>query len=227
MIRELVDEAASWLRTKDTDQWAKPWPDQSGRDQRIDEDLIQGRTWLLWDAGTAVGTITIDTDDPVATARNRVWPTHRLAEPALYVHRVIVRRSHAGLGLGAWLLDWASSVAMRLIGSPLLRIDVWTDNWQLHSYYRSQGFELCEYRDARELPDYPARALIERRNTPNARRDHASVFNVDDTAELEIPRRPGDRAGSGAAQARADAFADRRRAAVPPIVALPRTRSPS
>ncbi|HEX6525042.1 MAG TPA: GNAT family N-acetyltransferase [Streptosporangiaceae bacterium] len=178
MIRELVDEAANWLRTKDTDQWAKPWPDQSGRDQRIDEDLACGRTWLLWYGGTVAGTITIDTEDPVVPEQNRVWPAHKLTEPALYVRRVVVRRSHAGIGLGARLLDWASGVAMRLIGSPLLRIDVWTDNLELHAYYRRQGFTLCEYRDPRELPDYPARALFERRNSPNGRSDHAPVFII-------------------------------------------------
>jgi GNAT superfamily N-acetyltransferase len=115
----------------------------------------------------------------VDPARIRIWPAHRLTEPALYVHRVIVRRSHAGIGLGARLLDWASGVAIRLIGSPLLRVDVWTDNWELHSYYRSQGFELCEYRDPKELPDYPARALFERRVSPNGRHDHTPLFMVE------------------------------------------------
>jgi len=176
VVRELVDEAAEWLRGKNTSQWATPWPDRGGRDNRILEDLALGRTWVLWDDAIAVGTITIDTVDPVDPSKNHVWPAHTLSESALYVHRVIVRRSHAGLGLGARLLDWASAVATRLIGSPLLRIDVWTDNWDLHAYYRRQGFTLCEYRDPKELPDYPARALFERRVSPNGHRDEAQPF---------------------------------------------------
>jgi GNAT superfamily N-acetyltransferase len=169
VVQELVDEAAVWLRGKKTDQWAKPWPDRDGRDRRILGDLARDRTWVVWDDNIAAGTITIDTEDPVDAAENLVWPAHRLTESALYVHRVIVRRSHAGLELGARLFDWASARATRLIGSPLLRIDVWTDNWDLHAYYRRQGFTLCEFRDPRELPDYPARALFERRVSPNGR----------------------------------------------------------
>lgn len=140
------------------------------------DDLTRGRTWVLWDDSTAAGTITIDTEDPVDPSKKPVWPAYRLGESALYVHRVIVRRSHAGQGLGARLLDWASAVATRLIGSPLLRIDVWTDNWDLHAYYRSQGFILCEYRDPHELPGYPARALFERRVSPNGCRDEIRPF---------------------------------------------------
>jgi hypothetical protein len=182
VVRELVDEAAEWLRGKNTDQWAKPWPDLSGRDKRILEDLARGRTWIVWDRDIAAGTITIDIEDPVDAAKNPVWPAHRLAESALYVHRVIIRRSHAGLELGARLFDWASAVATRLIGSPLLRIDVWTDNWDLHAYYRRQGFTLCEFRDPRELPDYPARALFERRVSPNGRH-HSPLFMEQHRAE--------------------------------------------
>lgn len=179
----MVDGAARWLRGKNTNQWAEPWPDRSGRDQRILEDLTRGRTWVVWDDGIAAGTITIDTQDPVDAAKNRVWPADRLTEGALYVHRVVVRRSHAGLGLGARLFDWASAVATRLTGSPLLRIDVWTDNWALHAYYRGQGFTLCEYRDPRELPGYPARALFERRVGPNGRHDPAQLFKEQHPAD--------------------------------------------
>lgn len=180
VIRNLTDEASHWLRGKNTDQWARPWPSPSGRDKRIIEDLVAGRTWIVWDNDLGVGTITIDTRVPVDAAQNRVWPAHRLTESALYVHRVIVRRSYAGRQLGAGLLDWASAVAVSTVGSPLLRIEVWTDNWALHSYYRRQGFTLCEYRDPKELPGYPARALFERR----ARRRSATLFHEPHPAGL-------------------------------------------
>lgn len=178
MVRELVDEAAQWLRGKNTDQWAAPWPDLRGRDKRIEDDVHAGRTWIAWDADMAAATITIDTKDPVDPAMNPVWPARHLTEDALYVHRVVVRRSHAGRELGARLLDWASSVALRKIGYPLLRIDVWTDNEALHGYYRDQGFILCGFREAEELvPGYPARALFERRVSPNGWREHAPLFH--------------------------------------------------
>jgi len=33
-ILGLIKEAAAWLRYKDTDQWANPWPDEKARDAR-------------------------------------------------------------------------------------------------------------------------------------------------------------------------------------------------
>jgi GNAT superfamily N-acetyltransferase len=167
VVLQLAREAAQWLRGKDTDQWARPWPDPERREQRIQRDIAAGKTWILWDDMTGTATVTVDKQDTIALAGHRVWPEHRLAEPALYVRRMIVRRSYAGLDLGAGLLDWATSVATRELGTALLRIDVWTDNRGLHAYYEGQGFTLCEIRDPAELPDYPARALFERRINPN------------------------------------------------------------
>jgi GNAT superfamily N-acetyltransferase len=167
VIKELVDEAAEWLRGKGTDQWSRPWPDASGRDKRIEVDVGADRTWIVWDDHVGIGTITLDLAYPVDAAQNPVWPVDRLEESALYVHRVVVRRCYGGQGLGAGLLDWASSQAEVLIGKPLLRIDVWTDNLALHGYYERQGFEPCGVREKHELPGYPARALFERKTSPN------------------------------------------------------------
>jgi GNAT superfamily N-acetyltransferase len=176
MLRQLSEEAREWLRGKNTDQWAKPWPDSGKRDERLLHDLGDGKTWIVQDGATAAATVTISLDDPVDSADNPVWPAQRRAERALYVHRVIVRRSYAGLGLGAALLNWATDVASRELGTPLIRIDVWTNNWDLHAYYRRQGFALCEYRDPTDLPDYPSRALFERRAVMNGRGGYPALF---------------------------------------------------
>jgi GNAT superfamily N-acetyltransferase len=177
VILELVEDTAGWLRGKNTNQWATPWPDRPSRDERIRQDLAGGRTWIAWDGSIAAGTITIDADDPVGPAGNYVWPEYRRLERALYVRRVITRRqSHAGLGLGAALLNWASEAAQRQLGLPLIRIDVWTDNCDLHDYYRDQGFVLCEFRDPRALPGYPSLALFERRTSP-AQNNGSALFS--------------------------------------------------
>ena len=167
VILELYAEATEWLRVKNTDQWAKPWPNARTRHGRILRDISAGKTWMVLDDDTIIGTITVDKEPPVDYASNNIWPPELRAEAALYVRRTIVRRSYAGLGIGAGLLDWATSVATRELGTALLRIDVWTDNRGLHAYYEGQGFTLCEIRDPAELPDYPARALFERRINPN------------------------------------------------------------
>jgi hypothetical protein len=117
VVHGLVREAAAWLRTKGTDQWARPWPDSAGHRERILNDLLKGKTWIVWDGAAAAATITIDTDEPRDLNDQPVWPTHKRREPALYVRRVIVSRSYGGIGLGAGLLDWAADVAKKRIRS--------------------------------------------------------------------------------------------------------------
>jgi GNAT superfamily N-acetyltransferase len=169
VILELLDDAVRWLRGKNTDQWAKPWPDEEGRNKRIEQDLLEGKTWLLRDGTVVAGTITIDPAD------NEVWPAEKRRENAIYVRRVIVRRRYAGIGLGARLLDWAADVGARMHGARLIRIDVWTTNTELHTYYQKQGFTLSEFRAPDDLPDYPSRALFER-STDRRRPDYRALF---------------------------------------------------
>ncbi len=162
-VRGLVREAAEWLRSnKDTDQWANPWPDRAGQQERILNDLLKGKTWIVRDGTTAAATITVDTEEPLDLNNEPVWPAHKRHEPALYVRRVIVSRRYAGLGLGAALLDWAADVAERDHKVTLIRIDVWTTNKDLHAYYEGQRFTRCQGRDPRELDNYPSQALFER-----------------------------------------------------------------
>jgi GNAT superfamily N-acetyltransferase len=179
-VRGLVREAAEWLRTsKNTDQWAKPWPDRARKRERILNDLLKGKTWLVWDGPTAAATITVDTEDPLDENEQPVWPAHRRREPALYVRRVVVSRNYAGLGLGAALLDWAADVAKRDHEAALIRVDVWTTNRDLHAYYEGQHFTRCAGRDPRELRNYPSQALFERTvNRPGS--SYTKLFMEDD-----------------------------------------------
>ena len=101
VIIGLIDAAAEWLRTKNTDQWKEPWPTEEDRSHRIRRDLIAGKTWIAWRNGTPVATITVD------RAVNAIWPTETQRDRAVYVYRLVVSRLFAGRGLGAALLDWA------------------------------------------------------------------------------------------------------------------------
>lgn len=162
-VRRLVREAADWLRrSKDTDQWAKPWPDRARHRERIQNDLVKGKTWMVWDGPAVAATVTVDTEEPLAPNEGPLWPAHKRHEPALYVRRVVVSRSYTHIGLGAGLLDWAADVAKRDYKAALIRIDVWTTNVDLHAYYQEQGFIRCTGRDPRELAGYPSQALFER-----------------------------------------------------------------
>lgn len=111
-------------------------------------------TWLL----------ELDRSPAATVSLNRniwpgLWSPDELNEPAFYVHRLIVQRDYAGLGLGAWLTDWCGILATRQ-EARWLRADVWTTNTRLQDYYRSIGFEHVRtvVRD-----DYPSGALFQRK----------------------------------------------------------------
>ena len=175
-VARLVREAADWLRaSKDTDQWARPWPNRPAHRERILNDLIKGKTWIAWDGPVAAATITVDTEEPLDLHERPIWPAHKRRQPAVYVRRVVVSRSYARMGLGAGLLDWAADVARRVHKVALIRIDVWTTNLELHAYYEGQGFSRSEGRDPEELGDYPSQALFER-DVHRSASDYGKLF---------------------------------------------------
>lgn len=163
MIIGLIKEASLWLRTKNTDQWAEPWPSETDRDERVRDDLKRGKTWLAVDGdhlptvdGDHLPAATITLDD---TANPKVWSEWEASESSVYVHRLIVSRRYASMKLGASLLNWAAGQAARAYGARLVRIDVWTTNGALHSYYDHQGF--TRVKDCGD-ESYPSRARFER-----------------------------------------------------------------
>jgi GNAT superfamily N-acetyltransferase len=171
-ILGLIKGATQWLPTKGTDQWSKPWPDEQRRNARVREDLLGGKTWLAMDEMAAAATITVDPVDNVG-----VWPAQRRHEPAVYLRRLIVDRRYRGLEVGARLLDWAADFARGAYEAQWIRIDVWTTNFDLHDYYRVQGFEDAGLRDLDADPDYPSRALFQR-NTAQQRPDYGAALKV-------------------------------------------------
>jgi ribosomal protein S18 acetylase RimI-like enzyme len=168
-VLELIDEAKLWLPRKYTDQWSKDWADQKGRKRsdRVQASLAQGTTWIVTVTHEkqtyAVATVTIE-----PTANPLVWDRPGdLDDSAVYLSRLVVARGLAGLRIGAALLNWACDHAGHRYQAELVRIDVWTRNFALHSYYRAQGFRWQEYcRDT----SYPSRARFQRPTSRKARR---------------------------------------------------------
>ena len=158
VILNLVNEASDWLRTKDTDQWSKPWPSEAGRDARIIRGLADGKTWLVGDH-TAADVMPVATITCRAEGNDDLWQEEELSVPACYVSRLVVSRKYAGQQLGTALVDWAAAQANNEYQAEFVRIDVWTSNNSLHNYYEKRGFcflRFCE--DAH----YPSAALFEK-----------------------------------------------------------------
>lgn len=161
VIVGLIEEAKAWLRTKGTDQWSSDWLDQDGRGRgaRVENSIKEEATWLVWFVSPhrkiPMATVTIETK-----ANPDVWTDPAVAgAPAAYLSRLITGRRFSGLGIGAALIEWACAYVAREYRAKLIRIDVWTDNYELHEYYRKQGFESCG-----ECPNvlYPSRALFQK-----------------------------------------------------------------
>jgi hypothetical protein len=152
VILTLRTEASEWLARRGIDQWAVAWPNPEEQNCRILASIEAGETWMVRDENEAtMATLALDTfSDP------RLWTPEEQADPAMYMHRLIIRRKHAVLGTE--IMDWACRGAHRL-GLHWLRIDVWTDDTGLHDYYLRNGFKHVRTLD---LADYPSGALFQR-----------------------------------------------------------------
>ncbi|MFJ4850724.1 GNAT family N-acetyltransferase [Streptomyces sp. NPDC088733] len=148
-VEALLREASAWLASRNIDQWQFP----PHRD-RITAALELGSCFLAFTDGQPVATVQVDDfADP------EFWTIDDAPGDALYVHRMAVRRTVAGKGVGAELLDWAAEYATTR-GKSWLRLDAWKDNEALHNYYRSTGFTLVRIVD---LPHRRSGALFQRR----------------------------------------------------------------
>jgi GNAT superfamily N-acetyltransferase len=154
-ILGMIDEAAEWLRTKETDQWARPWPTEAARDARVRRGLY-GDTWIVEQDGRAIATVTSRRHGNQA-----LWTHREQLEPAVYLSRLIVTRRAAGLWIGAALIDWAAQRAVRDWSAQWVRIDVWTTNEALHNYYEKRGFRFCRISPF-DKEAYPSAALFQR-----------------------------------------------------------------
>jgi|SRR5580704_3051354 predicted N-acetyltransferase YhbS len=165
-IYDLIGSAADWLRKhKDTDQWARPWPDPPARNARVEQGIKDRLTWMVEDGNRRVaGTVTCREH-----GNEMLWTAEEQAERAVYVSRLIVSRELAGQGIGAALIDWAGLRGARKWRAQWIRVDVWTTNLALHGYYKGQGFEHLRTLSFPDPWDYPSAALFQK---PTAEIDH-------------------------------------------------------
>lgn len=121
-VLEILDEAATWLRAQGIEQWPRRF-----RREVIVPAIEAGETFLVRMGNETAGTVTVDTMDPA-------WCD--LPAPALYVHRLAVRRRFAGVGALALAL-----VEQRAAQDSLMvRLDCVAANRALCRYYLQLGF---------------------------------------------------------------------------------------
>jgi len=85
--------------------------------------------------GALIATLTLQWSDP------QFWGDGPAVADgdAGYMHRLAVRRSCAGKGIGYRLLDWAD-MHVQANGGSRLRLDVATENGPFRRYYEAAGF---------------------------------------------------------------------------------------
>ena len=124
LVASILEEAAAWQRARGIRQWPA---------RVAVEDLacqLETCDWYLaWDGPEAVGTLTLQRSDPA------VWGDR--PPDALYLHRLAVRRSHAGRGRE--LLAFAERTAAEA-GRRYLRLDCMAANAGLRAYYERAGY---------------------------------------------------------------------------------------
>jgi GNAT superfamily N-acetyltransferase len=152
-VIDLLEDAKTWLGKQGSDQWQ-----YATNVEALRGSIVAGECWLIVDEtlGT-VGTASLDENaDP------EFWVAEDQPSDALYVHRMIVRRSQAGRNLGGAILDWAADQAWHR-GKRWLRLDAWRTNATLADYYRNQGFAWVR---TVELPHRRSGILFQRPAAP-------------------------------------------------------------
>jgi len=158
-VADMWAEAGRWLASIGSDQWQYP-----ARAERIAASIAAGECWLVDLDGVPVATITLD-----SCADPDFWTPEDEPGSALYVHRMVVRRTAAGGQLGSALLDWASARA-EAAGRSWLRLDAWRTNQRLRAYYEGEGFALVRVVD---VPHRRSGALYQRPAAVRLRRGPA------------------------------------------------------
>ncbi|MFE9016684.1 GNAT family N-acetyltransferase [Streptomyces cyaneofuscatus] len=123
-------QSACWLRARGIAQWGARVPVDD-----IAESVHAGTVYLIRHGDHTAATVTLD-----ARPFPGLWLSEELAVPDLHLHRFIVLREYAGIGLGARILDWAGNCAAEC-GRRWVRVNASTDNACLHRYYLKHGFK--------------------------------------------------------------------------------------
>ena len=126
-VAGLLDEATLWVTARGFEQWPLPFP----RDE-VAAAIDSGEVYVAEVNGDVVATVTLLWDDPL------YWG-ERPADAA-YVHKLAVKRAHAGRGIGSALVEWADEEAAEA-GRAFLRLDCLRDNPGIRVYYERLGFE--------------------------------------------------------------------------------------
>ena len=120
----ILAECSAWLKAKGIIQWPDRFPEAP-----LLSAIGRGEIFVATEADTPVATVTLQWRDPA------FWGDRA---DAAFIHRLAVRRSHAGVG--SQLLEWASRQALSHDRS-FVCLDCLSTNLRLRRYYEDLGFQ--------------------------------------------------------------------------------------
>lgn len=147
-VAEVLQEAARWITTWRSQLWD---PELVG-ESFVTPIIARGQMLTARTAGQIAGVMIMLPEDP------HFWPDRPVGE-AFYLHKLAVRRSYAGTGVPAALMDHAAGAASAQ-DRRLLRLDC---DPPLSRFYQGLGFRPVDEIDVRHPEAGPMRvARMER-----------------------------------------------------------------
>ncbi len=144
-------ELETWLAERGIDQWHSGSMPESA----IAAQVRAGEWSVVRNDDGLVGAVRVLWDDPA------FWD--EAGETSVFVPGLMVRREHAGTGVGSCLLDWAAELG-QANGAHWLRLDCAAGNERLCSYYEANGFDTV---GVKALSDVPFDVKLWQRPTGN------------------------------------------------------------
>jgi len=132
-VVELLESAALWLARAGIRQWE---PGAARAERARLAGWVREEGLLVARAGVRLAGACFAVAEPTPEWQGRPGR-------ALYVHRLVVARTHAGTGVPARLLAACDARALAA-GVPALRLDCWDGNHRLRELYRGLGFDELE-----------------------------------------------------------------------------------
>ena len=130
-VYDILHENALWLSLKNIIQWPLDWL-QSKR-QEIQESIELG-TYHAVDIDNEIAAIV-----EIKSVPEALWGNDNT--PALYIHKLSIRRKYADKKLGREIINLIEAKAIQQ-GIKSLRLDCVAHNDKLRQYYESCGFTL-------------------------------------------------------------------------------------
>jgi RimJ/RimL family protein N-acetyltransferase len=128
IVASILTEAAEWLAERGEPLW------KAGElaPESLAKDAADGLFYLVWIGDDAAGVFKMQDEDPI------FWPDHPQGE-AIYLHRIAVRRQHAGGKVLDALIGFARQATIAS-GRRFLRLDCEASRPKLCAVYEKRGF---------------------------------------------------------------------------------------